>query len=430
MNISTYSPALTLLYVFILLCILMDVDLRSMVPKKRRLFLSLFLLLCTANHVLRFWMGTAAYGKTLLFTLHLPTFIIFSYIEKRGMIKTAFMIFTALVFTAPTVIIGNFVRHLLPDSSLAFLVSNLISYGLMLLLAQYVFRKSFNYLIKHGDNRFFLLFSLVPFIYYLYVIGAIGLDMSQLSPAAGFLIRYLPTINAFLLYFLFPFIYRTLNEKHETLSIQTTLEQQLASAEDQISLLNEAHTEMKLFRHDIRHRTVMLNSLLDNGDIDHAKNLLREVVTELDSITPKKFCENEMINLLCSSYSNKAKQRNIGFTTKALLPKELPLSDAELCSMISNGLENALHAASHTDVVNKWMDFYSEVKQNKLLIQIRNSYSGQITMKNDRPVSHRAGHGYGCLSIQTIAQRNGGLCSFKANDGVFTLQLIIPFPSK
>ena len=47
-------------------------------------------------------------------------------------------------------------------------------------------------------------------------------------------------------------------------------------------------------------------------------------------------------------------------------------------------------------------------------------------MGDGLPRSERQGHGYGCRSIQTIAQRRGGLCQFRAEDGVFSVQLMLP----
>ena len=159
---------------------------------------------------------------------------------------------------------------------------------------------------------------------------------------------------------------------------------------------------------------------------EQAQELVKTAMTDLDAIAPKKFCENETVNLLCSSYESKAQRLGVTLTTNALLPKNIPLSDTELCSMVSNGLENALLAASQPELSDKWVEFYCEIKQNKLLIQIQNPYVGQVVMENGLPVSTRDGHGYGCHSIQAIAQRNGGLCSFEAKNGLFTLRLILP----
>ena len=128
MNITTYSPALTLLSVFVLLWILMGVDIKSTGRAQRWLILSTVMVLCVANHLLRELIGYATYSKLLFVCMHLPTFFLFLYIAKRGIIKTAFMILTALVFTTPAVLIGNAVRRVLfADSPHALLLANLIS---------------------------------------------------------------------------------------------------------------------------------------------------------------------------------------------------------------------------------------------------------------------------------------------------------------
>ena len=57
MNITTYSPALTLLYVFALLWILMGVDLKSIGRAQRWLILSAVIVLSVANHLLRELIG-------------------------------------------------------------------------------------------------------------------------------------------------------------------------------------------------------------------------------------------------------------------------------------------------------------------------------------------------------------------------------------
>ena len=74
------------------------------------------------------------------------------------------------------------------------LLANVSTYVLTLLLAQFVFRKGFNYLLKYGDNRHFLLFSLVPLLYYIYVFATQNVDFSSFSSFSGYVVRYLPTL--------------------------------------------------------------------------------------------------------------------------------------------------------------------------------------------------------------------------------------------
>ena len=426
MNISASSSALTLVYVFVLLWILMGVDIKALSRKMRWVSLGAIVLLCVYNEVLSALIPFSAYGRLLFLNMHLPMFLLYLYIARRGVIKTGFMIMTALVFSAPPMIVGNILHNRFSVGMLGVLISHIIVYLLMLLMAFFVFRSVFGYLLTYSNNSFFLLFSLVPVAYYIYILAYMNVDISSLDSRSGFLVRLLPNLEVFGFYFLLPYIYRNLREKMVLKSAGNALKKTLAASEDQIALLNETNQQMAVYRHDVRHHINLLNGLLADGKIEQAQEILNASMADLDAITPKRYCENETLNLLCSSYNNKAKRLGVQMKINTMLPKDIPLSDTELCSVISNGLENALRASSQSELSDKWVEFFCNVKQNKIFIQIQNPYTGQVTIREGLPISERDGHGYGCYSIQTIAQRNGGLCSFEAKDGLFSLRLSLP----
>ena len=111
MNISASSSALTLMYVFVLLWILMGVDIKTLSWKKCWVSLGAITLLCVYNEVLSALIPASLYGQLLFLNMHLPMFLLYLYIAKRGIIKTGFMILTALVFSAPPMIVGNILHN-------------------------------------------------------------------------------------------------------------------------------------------------------------------------------------------------------------------------------------------------------------------------------------------------------------------------------
>lgn len=130
--------------------------------------------------------------------------------------------------------------------------------------------------------------------------------------------------------------------------------------------------------------------------------------------------------LFLPAFHLQSQRQGAVLTVDASLPNDVAISDTELCSLLSNGLENALHAVADLPADRKHISLYCGVRQNKLLIEIRNPCAGPIAMRDGLPVSDREGHGYGCRSIQAIAQRNGGLCVFSARQGQFLLQIMLP----
>ena len=426
MSLTTFSPALLLLFVWALLWIMMDIHFRDLTKVQRWLVPLVILALAVFNHELRERMGSEYSSHAMWLTIHLPFFLLFLYITKCVLSKMAFMILSAFTFTAPTIVVSSVVIRHFGNSRWMLLVSNLVSYALILLLAQFVFRRGFNYLIKYGDNRLFLQFSVVPFLYYLYVFSALGVDFSSLIDSGGWLVRYFPSLEGFVFYFLLLSVYRNLSEKHEIEAEQAALTQRLASSEERIAMLNESEMQTAVYQHDMRHHLNAIDGFLAAGKPQQAEEYIRKVRSDIERITPKRYCDNELVNLLCSSFAGKAQRMGVRLEVDAKLPRELSVSDTELCAVLSNALENALRAVSDQPEADRWVTLYCGVRLGKLLVEIQNPCAEGLVMRDGLPVSERAGHGYGCRSIQTIAERRGGLCEFRARGGIFSMQLVLP----
>lgn len=264
-------------------------------------------------------------------------------------------------------------------------------------------------------------------------------------PAAYYLFDYATTIYSDLLYAGLP----VLNELIPTATIlfyvvfltayyQETQKLTQAELENaaQAALFNQAQREMdalrqsqlqaSIFRHDLRHHLNILDGFLEAGKSQQALDYIREVQTGLAAMAIQRFCTNDTVNLILSSFAEKAQQQGIRLTVQASLPEKLPVTDMELCALLSNSLENALNAAAPLPVENRWVQCRCGIRRNKLLLEVKNPYQGEITLEGGLPTSAAPGHGFGCRSIRAIAQQHGGLYIFQPEKGIFTLQVAIP----
>ena len=110
-------------------------------------------------------------------------------------------------------------------------------------------------------------------------------------------------------------------------------------------------------------------------------------------------------------------------TVEAKLPDSLTFSDTELCSLLSNALENAIHACENiADTNERYIKLRVYSKNNKLCIDIRNTYRTEPTFHQGHPVSKEQGHGFGTKSMAHIVEKHGGVCQFSVKDGWFIFQ--------
>ena len=258
------------------------------------------------------------------------------------------------------------------------------------------------------------LFGSLPVAYYVFDYATV-VYADALGSSVQALNEFLPTA-LIIFYVLFLSAYhRQLKSQADGAMERSMLQAQLKQAAVEMSSLRQAETQMAVYQHDIRHHMNAIDGLLAAGEPERARAYIQKVRSDVEAVVPQRFCANELVNLLCSSFSKKAEGMGIELRITALLPEKLALPDTELCSLLSNGLENALHAAPPPGPVT----LYCGVRQNKLLIEISNPYDGEITFRDGLPAARQQGHGYGCRSIRTIVQRHRGLCSFDAEGGLF-----------
>ncbi|MBS6443827.1 MAG: sensor histidine kinase [Clostridium sp.] len=199
---------------------------------------------------------------------------------------------------------------------------------------------------------------------------------------------------------------------------------QLTHAAIDLNHMRTMQTQAASYRHDMRHHFTYLQALAGTGNLDKIQEYIQTAQSDLDAITPKRFCSNELINLLLSAYDTKAESEGISLLVQASIPAELPLSDTKLCAILSNALENALHASIETE--EKFIQVQLAERNQTLLIQISNPFIGTVSFQNGMPVSTQAGHGFGTKNIAAIADSYHGQFQFFAKDEIFTVRVLLP----
>lgn len=201
------------------------------------------------------------------------------------------------------------------------------------------------------------------------------------------------------------------------------LDSQFKQAQKEFESLRQMQKTTASYRHDMRHHFALLQSMASKRNMEDIKEYLQTVQSDLDAITPVRFCENETVNLILSSFAAKAKQSEVRLTIDAKLPDSYPFSDTELCSLLSNTLENAIHASKQiTDISKRIIHLRMFSRNNKLCIDIRNSYQKEPVFHHGLPVSKEHGHGFGTKSMAHIVEKYGGVFQFSVKDGCFIFQ--------
>lgn len=352
--------------------------------------------------------------------IHLPLIVIFSLYYKRPWLISAVSVLSGyLCCQAPRWF--GFLAGAALDSRLA----DHIFYIAFVFLAYYFLKRyvagSVRQLMEKSTKSCLFLGG-VPLFYYLFdYVTAIYTDL--LYSGTEWAVQFMPsTISVF--YFVFVILYYTETQKQASLQREKDmLDVQFRLAQTEFASLRQLQQNAASYRHDMRHHFALLQGLASKEHIEGIKEYLRTARSDMDAITPTRFCQNETVNLILSAFASKAKQGSIMLTVDAKLPDLLPFSDTELCSLLSNALENAIHACEQMADKNKrFINLRVYSKNTKLCIDIRNRYQAEPLFRQGLPTSKEQGHGFGTKSIAHIVEKHGGVFQFSVKDGWFIFQ--------
>lgn len=270
------------------------------------------------------------------------------------------------------------------------------------------------------------LFGLVPALYY-------GFDYltriytNLLSEGVPVAVEFMPFACSVSDLFFMVYISREQWIRTRLERTQAILNMQVGQAIREIAALRESQEKTSIYRHDMRHHMQYLSSCIENGQLGQAQEYIQEISAGIEANKVRVFCENEAANLIFSSFARRGEDSGIRMQVRARLPQLIPVSETDLCVLLSNALENALHACREQGEKGRAGVIEVSVyeKKGKLFLQIVNSCNRDITFHDGVPVTDRHGHGIGVSSICAIVEKYDGIYTFSAEDGRFILRISI-----
>ena len=193
---------------------------------------------------------------------------------------------------------------------------------------------------------------------------------------------------------------------------------------ERLLLMDETVRQMSIVQHDRRHFNNTLLSLLKQGEVDRAADLIRKQSEALPQ-KPQSYCQNVSVNAAVSYYAELAQQRGIRCELRLDIPEKLDIDELSLTMAVSNLMENAITAVSALPVEKRTLRF-TAVNAGQLILELMNPYDGEVLLdENSFPISRRKGHGRGTQSVAKFVKDCGGEQAYEVSGGVFKVRLMV-----
>jgi sensor histidine kinase regulating citrate/malate metabolism len=188
------------------------------------------------------------------------------------------------------------------------------------------------------------------------------------------------------------------------------------------------YSQMRGWRHDYHNHIQTLKaytSLQKYMEIESYLGKLDEDLTSVDTVVKTG---NVMIDAILNSKISLALSKKITVNVKAIVPKNLAVSEIDLCVIIGNLIDNATEACLKlADESERSIRVYVGIFKGQLYISVSNTMGGEIERSEKGYVSAKGGnHGFGLMRIDKIAAKYGGYVNRKNEQGVFASEVMLP----
>lgn len=185
---------------------------------------------------------------------------------------------------------------------------------------------------------------------------------------------------------------------------------------------------MRGWRHDYHNHMQKIKAHLALGQFQEVTEYLNRLEEDLDAIDIAYRTGNVSVDAILNSKLSVASDKDIEINCKAKVPKELSVSDVDLCVIIGNLVDNSLESCEKMGPSEKkFLRIYIGLFKEQLYISIMNSTNEKERKHNYEFVSSKWGnHGHGLKRIDNIVEKNQGFINRKNEPGVFVTEIMLP----
>ena len=176
--------------------------------------------------------------------------------------------------------------------------------------------------------------------------------------------------------------------------------------------MEEQRETLSRIRHDFKNQLASISALLQMGEGQEAKNMIRSVSRTVDETRENTYCVIPVVNAVLSEKDRLCQEKGIALSVDLALPATLTVESIHLCSIFGNLLDNAIRGAEAAGAEQPAIFLRSLQEGDYLFLKVTNP--------SPPPKPPREGRGLGTRILTDLARQYGGDYQTEYKDGAFS----------
>ena len=196
---------------------------------------------------------------------------------------------------------------------------------------------------------------------------------------------------------------------------------------NQIEEVNNVYMTMRGWRHDYHNHMQSVKAYLAEENTAGAQAYLDRLETDLDQVRLLFDTGNLNVDAILNAKISLALEREIPCHYKATIPKQLSVSDIDLCVILGNLIDNAVEACRDVEPKSQFLRLYIAPMKQQFYISVSNATNELVRKLDEDYISRKRGdHGHGLKRIDVMVEKYGGYINRKNEPGVFVTEIMLP----
>lgn len=226
------------------------------------------------------------------------------------------------------------------------------------------------------------------------------------------------------------YLYYAIGREHTEKIMLLAQQRKQELDEENMVAAQQTYEALREVRHEIKNHTAYMKTLLDAADYAALRRYFDSYQTRTSELVHYVSSGNRMVDAVVNNYISRAKIYDVQLKTILAVPAQLPYQDADLCSLLSNLLDNALEACIDSDAEQKIITLSIRPQMDYYMIRVENPVDTRrvpprrrLTLKTTKEMPEL--HGYGTRIIRRIAESYGGTAKFSIQGETFIADVML-----
>lgn len=188
------------------------------------------------------------------------------------------------------------------------------------------------------------------------------------------------------------------------------------------------YRDIRGWRHDYHNHIQTMKAYLEMGKLEELEEYLNKLDEDLTTVDTVIKTGNTKVDAALNSKISLAKRKGIRVDAKAIVPRNISISEVDLSLIIGNLMDNAVEACMKIEEEDaRFIRIYVDILKGQLYIYVMNSVGEKLQKSGNKYLSTKGeNHGLGLIRLDNVVKKYGGYLNRQDETDVFATEIMLP----